>query len=326
VAGGTLSLRTMWSIEPYMGAEGYPLLLQTGETADGVSPLVDRQHPHDFPMEIAITYSRALADERTLYVYLAAVGAPALGPPPFMHRESSGGLPISPITHHWFDSTHITFGVVTAGFVSSPRVKFEASLFRGREPDPDRWNLEQPGFDSFAARLSINPTEHLAIQMSGGALRNPEQLHPAADVGRLTVSAMYTRQWKNWTLASTAAWGRNSRSVSTLEVPGGFLVFPASVARAALGEATLRWKRLGVVGRGERAGKDELFAITDPRHGVVYQVARTTAGAIVDLIKRERFVVTLGGALSWLQADAAIAGEYGRPAASRLAFAGLTLR
>jgi hypothetical protein len=137
---------------------------------------------------------------------------------------------------------------------------------------------------------------------------------------------MYTRQWKNWTLASTAAWGRNSRSVSTLEVPGGFLVFPASVARAALGEATLRWKRLGVVGRGERAGKDELFAITDPRHGVVYQVARTTAGAIVDLIKRERFVVTLGGALSWLQADAAIAGEYGRPAASRLAFAGLTLR
>ncbi len=51
---GRLSFRAMVSAEPWtIGARGYPLLLQTGETADGGPPLVDRQHPHDLFMELA---------------------------------------------------------------------------------------------------------------------------------------------------------------------------------------------------------------------------------------------------------------------------------
>src|SRR5690349_11557931 len=46
----TLGLRAMLSLDPLMGKDGYPLLLQTGETADGMNPLVDRQHPHDLFM------------------------------------------------------------------------------------------------------------------------------------------------------------------------------------------------------------------------------------------------------------------------------------
>ena len=45
--GSTLNLRAMLSPDPLMGKSGYPLLLAAGETADGVTPLVDRQHPHD---------------------------------------------------------------------------------------------------------------------------------------------------------------------------------------------------------------------------------------------------------------------------------------
>ena len=45
--GGTLNLRAMVSPEPLMGRRGYPLLLAMGETADGKTLLVDRQHPHD---------------------------------------------------------------------------------------------------------------------------------------------------------------------------------------------------------------------------------------------------------------------------------------
>jgi len=41
-------------------SHGYPLLLQSGETYRG-QPLVDRQHPHDFWMELAVMYERALA-------------------------------------------------------------------------------------------------------------------------------------------------------------------------------------------------------------------------------------------------------------------------
>ena len=44
--GDTLNLRAMLSPDPFMGRRGYPLLLQTGETGDGATPLVDRQHPH----------------------------------------------------------------------------------------------------------------------------------------------------------------------------------------------------------------------------------------------------------------------------------------
>jgi hypothetical protein len=55
VGAGVFGVQSMWSLEPADGRRGYPLLFQTGETADGVSPLIDRQHPHDFPMELAFT-------------------------------------------------------------------------------------------------------------------------------------------------------------------------------------------------------------------------------------------------------------------------------
>src|SRR3954464_4191628 len=54
---GHLTLRGMISLDALMGKSGYPLLLQTGETANGITPLTDRQHPHDFLMELAAVYS-----------------------------------------------------------------------------------------------------------------------------------------------------------------------------------------------------------------------------------------------------------------------------
>src|SRR5262249_37869625 len=57
---GVLTLRSMLSLDPAMGPSGYPLLLQSGETADGVTPLVDRQHPHDLFMELAGVWSAPL--------------------------------------------------------------------------------------------------------------------------------------------------------------------------------------------------------------------------------------------------------------------------
>src|SRR4029077_5775464 len=50
---GALQFRAMWRPEPLMGKSGYPLLLATGETANGTAPLVDRQHPHDLFMELS---------------------------------------------------------------------------------------------------------------------------------------------------------------------------------------------------------------------------------------------------------------------------------
>ena len=57
LGAGRLTLRTMVSLDPAMGKDGYPLPLQTGEMANGVTPLIDRQHPHDLSMEIASVYA-----------------------------------------------------------------------------------------------------------------------------------------------------------------------------------------------------------------------------------------------------------------------------
>ena len=102
------------STRPQSVNTGYSLLLQTGETADGQTPLIDRQHPHDLFMELAASYS--LPSASTLRVRVSGLpGEPALGPPTFMHRFSGMPMPEAPITHHWLDSTHITFGVATLG-------------------------------------------------------------------------------------------------------------------------------------------------------------------------------------------------------------------
>src|SRR3954469_17718481 len=191
---GTFGIRGMISADPAFGKGGYPLLLQTGETADGKTPLIDRQHPHDLFMELAASYSYRFSDRQSAFVYGGLPGEPALGPPAFMHRFSGEDNPEAPITHHWLDFTHITYGVVTLGYVLG-EVKIEGSLFRGREPDQNRYDIETGKLDSASARLSWNPAKTWALQVSRGHIKSPEQLHPGEDVERTTASAIYHRDF-----------------------------------------------------------------------------------------------------------------------------------
>src|SRR5438034_1250462 len=141
LGGGQLQLRGMVSAEPWtIGSRGYPLLVQSGESYQG-APLHDRQHPHDLFMELAALYERPVARHFALSLYLAPVGEPAVGPVAFPHRPSAADDPLAPISHHWQDGTHITFGVVTAG-VFTRSAKLEASWFNGREPDEIRTNFD----------------------------------------------------------------------------------------------------------------------------------------------------------------------------------------
>ena len=124
----------MLSLDPTMGKSGYPLLFQTGETADGTTPLVDRQHPHDFFMELSATYSVAARRRAAPPSPTSACRASRRWAAAFMHRFSGMRNPEAPLTHHWLDSTHITFGVATLGVSQGP-LKLEGSWFNGREPD-----------------------------------------------------------------------------------------------------------------------------------------------------------------------------------------------
>ena len=206
---GTIGLRAMLTLEPAtIGKTGYPLFLQTGETADGKTPLIDRQHPHDLFMELAGTYSLPLGEHSSVFAYFGYPGEPALGPATFMHRYSGMDIPEAPITHHWLDSTHVTFGVATLGYIWR-QFKLDGSIFTGREPDENRWDFEQPRFDSYAARLTYNPTEAWSMQASYGNIHSPEQLEPNVDRERITSSVSYHYAWNRNNWQTTLGWGRN---------------------------------------------------------------------------------------------------------------------
>jgi hypothetical protein len=215
VDGGTLHLHGMMSAEPLtIGAGGYPLLLQSGETYQGV-PLHDRQHPHDLFMELSALYERPVAGELGVMLYVAPVGEPGIGPVAYMHRPSALNDPFAPLAHHWTDATHITYGVVTAGLFTR-HVKLEGTLFNGREPDEDRYDFDFHTLDSFGARLSVNPTPHWAIMASYGYLKEPEALHPEDDQHRLGASVLHTvRLGRQGEWASALVYGANKHPEPT---------------------------------------------------------------------------------------------------------------
>ncbi|HEY6867257.1 MAG TPA: hypothetical protein VI792_08370 [Candidatus Eisenbacteria bacterium] len=310
---GTLGLQAMASVEPAtIGKDGYPLLLQTGETADGVTPLVDRQHPHDLFMELAGSYSVS-SGGRSLFVYGGLPGEPALGPPAFMHRFSGMALPEAPLTHHWLDSTHISYGVVTVGAVAD-RLKLEASAFRGREPDENRWNIESPRLDSYSFRLSFNPTPAWALQASAGHLESPEQLDPGVDTDRTTASAIYASSWDGGHFEATLAWGRNrNRPGHTLD------------ALAAEGAATVR-ERHTVFSRLEWVEKDELFPAGDPLHDAVFDVGKLSAGYRLDVMRREHLTAGIGALGSVFAMPEAARAAYGDHPLAAMLFVHVALR
>ena len=202
-----LQFKAMLSPDPLMGPAGYPLLLATGETADGRTHLIDRQHPHDMVMELSGVLSHRLGPKDSVFLYAGLPGEPAFGPPAFMHRMAAMDSPEAPISHHWLDSTHVTFGVITAGWVHD-NVKLEVSSFKGREPDQHRYDIEAPKLDSEAVRISWNPTGNWSLQTSWAHLNSPEQLDPLTNEDRWSASAIYARPLgKDGWWSTTAAFG-----------------------------------------------------------------------------------------------------------------------
>jgi hypothetical protein len=309
---GRLSLRGMWSLDPFMGKAGYPLLFQTGETADGVDPLIDRQHPHDFFMELAGVYSLGFSPTRSAFLYLGYPGEPALGPPTFMHRFSGMENPEAPLGHHWLDATHIVFGVATLGWVSSGW-KFETSVFNGREPDQKRWDMNRLQLDSVSGRVSWNPDANWSLQASHGFLKSPEQLEPNVNQHRTTASAIHNLVLPRGNWQTTLAWGRNNAQ-------------PGAASDAFLLESAISYEAHTVFGRAETGEKSELFPHGDPLHGMGFTVSKLSLGYVYDVRLAERLSLGLGGVASLHDLPAGLEPHYGASPKSTMLFTRLKLR
>jgi hypothetical protein len=241
---GLFGINTMFSLDPFtVGNAGYPLLYQTGESYKG-NKLVDRQHPHDLFAELALSYAQHIAKNADVFVSVGYPGEPALGPPVFMHRLSAMNNPDAPLTHHYADATHITFGVATLGFRYKD-VKLEGSAFTGREPDEHRYDFDPAKFDSYSMRLSYNPSKQWALQVSNGWIHSPEDLEPQQNVNRFTASAIHTKMLGDDSyVAATLVYGQNHYSDNGKTLPSALL------------ESTLQLSKQAVYGRYEFVRKD----------------------------------------------------------------------
>lgn len=228
---GTFTFTLMLSLDPAtVGSDGYSEIFQVGETYQG-HPLIDRQHPHDFLMQASASWRVPLRGGYTLTLAGAPVGEPALGPVAFMHRLSAWGNPVAPLSHHTFDSTHIAMGVLTGAIERGP-VQIESSVFNGREPDEQRWDVMDPGsLDSWSVRGWYRPSPAWAFQASHGYLTHPEASEEG-DVRRTTVTLSWTpRRDRGWR-GVTAGWGLNNKlggAYNALLLEGSYGVGPASL-------------------------------------------------------------------------------------------------
>ena len=306
----TLQLRLMVSPDPLMGARGYPLLLAAGETANGVTQLIDRQHPHDLVMEASASLAHSFTSDLSAFVYVGVPGEPAFGPPAFMHRQSIMDSPEAPISHHWLDSTHISFGVVTAGVVAG-NFKLEASRFKGREPDQHRYDIETPRFDSTAVRASWNPTPELSLQLSYAYLVSPEQLEPADDQRRWSAGGIYTRRLGSGLWATTLAWGRKTavHHGDSGDALDAFVI-----------ESSLRHGPWTTYGRAEHIATDELLPDPGEVHGPVFKVGKVSLGAIRDFEVAPSLKVGLGAQVARSITPRGLDASYGGDRTSGMVF------
>ncbi len=305
LAGGSLLLETMLSLEPATVTDRrYPELFQTGETAYGI-PLVDGQHPHNFVMGLGAHYAHRAGEAVLLHFYYAPVGDPALGPVAFPHRASAQELSQAPIGHHWEDSTHISDNVATAG-LEYKWVRLEASGFYGTESGENRWPIEWGPMNSYASRFSVSPNQNWEAQFSAARIAHPEPDQPG-DVVRTTASVAYTRPLPGGAWASTLIWGRNHETLTGRNLNAWLLetLYPLT-------------RKNFLTGRIELVDKDELFAdqpaleaSLDRSVGSTFRVQAYTAGYTRDIAQFRDAETGLGMNITAYAVPAAIQPYYG---------------
>jgi hypothetical protein len=296
---GLFHFSGMVSLDPwFVRGSGYPLLYQTGENWEG-SPIVDHQHPHDLFMELSVSYAHSFTKKVDAFVYFGLPGEPAIGSVAYMHRPSAMYNPDAPVTHHWNDATHITFGVATFGLRLGP-VKLEASSFTGREPDDNRFNFDKPSFDSWSARLSFSPREDATFQVSHAQIHSPDVLHPHADINRTTASVIFYRSYYDESFFNGMLMWAQNYSEGIFE-------------NAALVEGSFNMNRLTIYSRYELVQKsaEHLQVQSEQFQNPLYLIHDIVLGVNVDFLKNKWVTMAAGTQLTFYVTDDELDPYYG---------------
>lgn len=272
LGGGILGLHFMTSLDPLLnGSHGVPNLFQNGFTVHGVS-IGDRKDPHNIFAELALSYSHPLSSALSGFIYGGPVGEPALGNVMYLHRTSGLEIPEAPISHDWFDGSHISFGVVTLGLVYRNKWKLEGSVFNSDEPGAVQYGIGRFVLNSASGRLSYNPTRDWSFSASYGYLKSDVNQH------RLALSAAYSHALPHGdNLSATAYFGAN-------------IVQGTADSNAWLAEATYYHGKGQLFARFERVDKGELDAVPTGN----YTINKLLFGYVHNLYSRDHFDYGLG--------------------------------
>lgn len=238
----TIGLHLMTSLDPIInGRRGIPNLFQNPFDINGVD-VSDRKDPHNIFAEVALSYAKPLSKDWSGFLYGGPVGEPALGNVMYFHRTSAVEIPEAPISHDWFDGSHISNGVATVGLVYKDKWKFEGSYFNGHEPS-NLYSIGTLGLNSASARLSYNPTKDWSYSTSYGYLNSDVNEH------RLTASAAYSHDMVNGdNFSAMAYFGQN-------------IVQGSANSNAWLAEGTYYHGSNAMFARFERVDKDGLIGV-----------------------------------------------------------------
>ena len=309
LGGARFSLHGMLSAEPWtLRAIGSPQVFQTGETYQRL-PLIDYQHPHDLVMGATARLDWPMGASWRWHLEGGPVGAPAIGPPAYMHRASAGPNPTAPLGHHQLDSTHISHTVLTLG-ATRGGVTIDASAFHGREPDEDRVTVEQGPIDSYAARLSWR-RGRWSGQGSWAEIAFPDATE-FTDHRLITASASFDGAWRRRPLVATLA-------VGLLHETASRITLPASLVEAAWQTSTLDQ----FYARGEFLLKNILSAGGYHPPGFFHEhtlskIAALTIGYERRIVASRFGAISVGGDATVYAHDATLDDNYGTPFSAHL--------
>ena len=211
LGNGTLQFKAMVSPDPLMGPSGYPLLLASGETANGRRP-ADRPPASARLLHGAV--GLGLAEHRPEEQRLslcrpagrAGVRAAGLHAPRGDHGFARGAdqPPLAGLHAHQLRRGR------PAGLVLD-RVKLEVSRFNGREPDQHRWNIETGPLEFDRRSAFVEPDANARAAGELGAFHRSRAARARVDQKRWSASALWADEVApGWKLAGTLAWGRKS--------------------------------------------------------------------------------------------------------------------
>lgn len=272
VGGGTLGLHFMTSLDPFVnGSHGVPDLFQNPFTVNGAG-VGDRKDPHNVFSEVAVSYSHPLSKDWSGFLYGGPAGEPALGNTMYLHRTSGLEIPEAPISHDWFDGSHISFGVATLGAVYQNKWKVEGSVFNSNEPGVTLYGIGKLALNSASGRLTYNPSRDWSYSASYGYLNSDVNQH------RLTLSAAYSHEFAHGdTVSATAYFGQN--------IVQGF-----ANSNAGLAEVTYYHGKDAFFTRFERVDKSELLDVP----AGTYTVNKLLFGDVHNFYRRDQLDYGLG--------------------------------